>query len=150
MTPASLFRSEEDLPFVEMAQGISYQLLEVDFEKDIWVTRMRFYPGVSIPPHKHTGEVLAFTVSGAWKYREYPDTYRKGSYVHEPEGSTHTLEIPSENQGVTDIIFFNFGENINFDSGGKVDYVMDAKGILERYLIQCEVEGHPKPAVIGA
>lgn len=150
MTPASLFISEDDLPFVEMGPGISYQLLEVDFEKGVWVTRMRFQPGVSIPPHKHTGEVLAFTVSGAWKYREYPDIYQTGSYVHEPEGASHTLEIPAENQGVTDILFINFGENINFDPDGKVDYIMDAKGILEKYLIQCQVEGHREPHVIGA
>ncbi|MHA1543615.1 MAG: cupin domain-containing protein, partial [Alphaproteobacteria bacterium] len=97
--PTSVFRDEKDLPFVKMAEGITFQVLDVNFEKDIWVTRMRFQPGVSIATHKHTGEVLAFTIAGAWKYREYREIYQTGSYVHEPVGSTHTLEIPAENQG---------------------------------------------------
>lgn len=148
--PTSIFRDEKDLPFVTMAEGITFQVLDVNFEKDIWVTRMRFQPGVSIATHKHTGEVLAFTVAGAWKYREYPDIYQTGSYVHEPVGATHTLEIPAENQGVTDIIFINFGKNINFDPDGKVDYIMDAKGILDLYFKACKAEGLAEPKIIGA
>ena len=147
--PTAIFRDEKDLPFVAMAEGITFQLLDVNIEKNIWVTRMRFDPGVIIPTHKHTGEVLAFTVSGKWKYREYREIYRTGSYVHEPEGSTHTLEIPSDNQGVTDVIFINFGENINYDPDGTVDYIMDAKGILELYFKACEEQGLGQPDVIG-
>ncbi len=144
------FLGEGELPFARMAEGVTFQVLDVNFEKNIWVTRMRFDPGVSIATHKHTGEVLAFTVSGAWKYREYPDIYRTGSYVHEPEGSTHTLETPSENHGATDIIFINFGENINYDADGNVDYVMDAKGILDLYFKACKEQGLDKPEILGA
>ena len=148
--PTANFRDEKDLPFAAMAEGITFQVLDVNIAKDIWVTRMRFDPGVSIATHKHTGEVLAFTVSGAWKYREYPDIYRAGSYVHEPEGSTHTLETLKDNQGVTDIIFINFGENINYKPDGTVDYVMDARGILELYFKACKAEGLGEPKVLGA
>ncbi len=147
--PAANFRDQSELPFVPMAEGVTFQVLDVNFEKDIWVTRMRFDPGVSIATHKHTGEVLAFTVRGAWKYREYHNIYRTGSYVHEPEGSIHTLEIPSENQGVTDIIFINFGENINYGADGNVDYVMDARGILDLYFKACKEQGLGEPKVIG-
>ena len=148
--PTAIFRDENELPFVPMAEGITFQVLDVNIKKDIWVTRMRFEPGISIPTHKHTGEVLAFTLSGAWKYREYKDVYRTGSYVHEPEGATHTLEIPKENQGVADIIFINFGENINYDADGNVDHVMDARGILELYFKACEELGLGRPKIIGA
>ena len=148
--PAANFRDEKDLPFAEMAPGVWFQVLDVDIKKNLWVTRMRFDPGVSIPTHKHTGQVLAYTVSGAWKYMEYPDVYRQGSYVHEPIGATHTLETLQENKGVTDIVFVNFGENINYTADGEVDFIMDAKGIVGLYLKACEEQGLGAPEVLGA
>jgi hypothetical protein len=37
------------------------------------VVRLRAEPDVTIQRHRHTGEVFAFTIAGAWKYLEYPE-----------------------------------------------------------------------------
>jgi quercetin dioxygenase-like cupin family protein len=148
--PAALHRSESELPFVAYQEGVVFQLLQVDVEAGLWVVRVRFQPGVTIQRHKHTGEVFAFTVKGAWKYLEYPEVNRAGSYLFEPAGSVHTLHVPKSNDGVTDAWFAIRGANLNLDDKGNVESVLDAAAVLEIYLARCRAEGHPPPNVIGA
>jgi 2,4'-dihydroxyacetophenone dioxygenase len=118
-------------------------------EAGLWVVRVRFPPGTTLPRHKHTGEVFAFTLAGAWKYLEYPETNTAGSYLYEPAGSIHTLHVPDTNEGVTDVWFAIRGANLNLDEDGNVEQVVDAGAILNAYLRLCEKHGHPRPKVIG-
>ena len=82
--------------------------------------RTRFQPGYLVPTHKHTGEVFAFTISGSWKYVEYPEVNTAGSYLFEPAGSVHTLTVPETNEGLTDVWFAIRGANLNLDENGNV------------------------------
>ena len=41
--------------------------------------------------HRHTGLAFGYTVSGAWKYREYVN--RAGCFLYEPANSVHTLTV---------------------------------------------------------
>ena len=148
--PAALHRAEKDLPFVEFQEGVEFQLLQVDVEAGLWVIRARFDPGVTIQRHRHTGEVFAFTLQGSWKYLEYPQVNRAGSYLFEPAGSIHTLHVPATNEEVTDVWFAIRGANLNLDEEGKVESVLDAGAALEIYLALCEAGGHGRPDVIGA
>lgn len=147
--PAALHRSESELPFVAYQEGVTFQLLHVDVEAGIWVVRVRFQPGVTIQRHKHTGEVFAFTIQGAWKYLEYPEVNTAGSYLFEPAGSIHTLHVPKSNTVVTDAWFAIRGANLNLDDKGNVESVVDAAAVLQIYQAGCRAEGHPVPSVIG-
>jgi 2,4'-dihydroxyacetophenone dioxygenase len=147
--PAALHRSEHELPFVAYQEGVVFQLLHVDIEAGLWVIRVRFQPGCTIQRHKHTGEVFAFTIQGAWKYLEYPEVNTAGSYLFEPAGSVHTLHVPESNQEITDAWFAIRGANLNLDEHGNVESVVDAAAALQIYLDRCRAEGHPPPKVIG-
>ncbi len=148
--PTAILRHESDLPFVPLGDGSTMQLLQVDVEQGLWVVRTRFAPGMTVDTHKHTGSVLAFTLSGSWKYLEYPDDVnRAGSYLFEPAGSIHTLHVPADNDEITDVFFAINGANLNLDADGNVTTVIDAGGIRDFYLAMCEAEGHGRPAVIG-
>jgi quercetin dioxygenase-like cupin family protein len=148
--PKALHRGESELPFVALGDGTHLQLLQVDVEKGLWVIRTRFEPGVTVPTHKHTGEVFAFTLSGSWKYLEYPDVNTAGSYLYEPAGSIHTLTVPEENEGLTDVWFAIYGANLNLAADGSVETVVDAGLVRDTYFALCEAEGHPRPDVVGA
>lgn len=148
--PEALHRAEKDLPFVDFQEGVVFQLLQVDVESGLWVIRARFQPGVTIQRHKHTGEVFAFTIAGAWKYLEYPQVNTAGSYLYEPAGSIHTLHVPVTNTETTDAWFAVRGANLNLDQEGNVESVLDAGVALELYLALCEKSGHECPNVIGA
>ena len=147
--PKALHRSEDELPFVDLRDGVELQVLQIDIEIGLWVIRNRFQPGAHVQTHKHTGQVFAFTQSGSWKYEEYPEVNTAGSYLFEPAGSVHTLTVPSTNTEVTDVWFAIYGANLNLDANGNVEMVIDAGLIRDIYLAMCAEIGHPNPPVIG-
>ena len=147
--PQATHRGEDELPFVDLGDGVKLQVLQVDIDTGLWVIRNKFAPGTVVQKHKHTGQVFAFTQSGAWKYAEYPEVNRAGSYLFEPAGSIHTLTVLEDNTEETDVWFAIYGANLNLNAEGGVDMVIDATLILEVYLAMCEAEGYAKPPVIG-
>jgi 2,4'-dihydroxyacetophenone dioxygenase len=144
----AIHRGESDLPFVEFGEGMELQLLQVDLDQGLWIVRTRFAPGITIPTHKHTGCVFAVTLAGSWKYLEYPDVNTAGSYLFEPAGSIHTLTVPADQTGVTDVWFAIYGANLNLDANGNVEAVIDAELVRQVYLAACKDRGLPEPAVI--
>jgi quercetin dioxygenase-like cupin family protein len=148
--PRAILRDEKDLPFVPLGDGTDLQLLQVDTDAGLWIVRARWEPGVTIPTHKHTGPVYAFTLAGSWKYLEYPsDLNVAGGYLFEPAGSVHTLHVPETNTETTDAVFVIHGANLNLDEAGNVTAVIDAAFVLEFYVALCEQAGHGTPAVVG-
>jgi quercetin dioxygenase-like cupin family protein len=148
--PRAIHRGERDLPFVDIGEGTELQLLQLDVSAGLWVVRTRFQPGVTIQTHKHTGPVYAFTISGRWKYVEYPEVNRAGSYLFEPAGSIHTLTVPVDVEGITDVWFAIYGANLNLDEQGNVVSVVDASSIRDLYFGTCEAQGLGRPDVVGA
>jgi hypothetical protein len=148
--PRAIHRGEDELPFIAVGDGTHLQLLQVDVELGLWVVRTRFEPGVTIPTHKHTGQVYAFTLAGRWKYKEYPEVNTAGSYLFEPAGSVHTLTVPDDVEGMTDVWFAIYGANLNLDDDGNVWAVIDAGFIRDFYFEMCEAQGLPRPNVVGA
>jgi 2,4'-dihydroxyacetophenone dioxygenase len=144
--PPALHRGESDLPFVPYQEGVTFQLIQVDIEAGFFVVRVRGEPGRT----KHTGEIFAFTSAGSWKYLEYPEVNTAGSYLYEPAGSVHTLHFPETNTEVTDVSFVLHGANLNLDSEGNVESVLDASAALAVYCAGCRDAGLPLPNVIGA
>jgi quercetin dioxygenase-like cupin family protein len=148
--PTAILRHTEDLPWVDLGDGSTLQLLQVDVEQGLWVIRTKFSPGMLVQTHKHTGSVFAFTMSGSWRYLEYPDDVNvAGSYLFEPAGSIHTLQVPEDNTEETDVFFAIHGANLNLDEDGNVTTVIDAGGIRDFYVALCEADGHGRPPVIG-
>lgn len=148
--PQALHRAYADLPWVSLVEGVSFQLLQVDVEHALWVLRTRFAPGVTVQRHKHTGEVYAFTLKGAWRYLEYPEINRAGSYLFEPAGSIHTLHALADHAEDTEVWFAIRGANLNLAEDGKVESVTDAAKILQVYERECAKLGLPAPDVIRA
>lgn len=148
--PQALHRGYDELPWVSLVEGVSFQLLQVDIEHALWVLRTRFAPGVTVQRHKHTGEVFAFTLKGAWRYLEYPEINRAGSYLFEPAGSIHTLHALADNPEDTEVWFAIRGANLNLTPEGKVESVTDAAKILQVYERECAKLGLPAPDVIRA
>jgi quercetin dioxygenase-like cupin family protein len=137
---------DADLPWVDGGDGVELKLLRVSLDSGVWVIRNRFQPGVQLPIHKHTGAVEGFTLAGRWQYLEYDFVSTEGSYIHEPAGSVHTLSVPADNTGPTDILFIIEGALLNLDANGQVESVVDGATVLMGYELLCEAQGHPKPS----
>ena len=147
--PNALHRAEGELPFVTFFEGLDFQLLQASVENGLWVVRTRFQPNVTIPTHRHTGEVFALTFSGSWRYLEYPQVNTAGSYLYEPAGSIHTLTVPADNTELTDVWFAIYGANLNLDADDNIEMVIDAGFIRDVYFGLCEANGLGRPDVIG-
>jgi hypothetical protein len=89
--------------------------------------------------------VWAYTVSGAWKYREYEYVNRAGSFLFEPAGSVHTLQCVEDD---THVWFQIYGANLDLDADGNVASVTDGAGVLGAYHALCEAQGLPRPGVL--
>ena len=138
----------DDIPWVELGDGSLMRLLQVRIRKGLWIVHTRFNPGYEVQTHKHTGPVWGYTNSGAWKYKEYDYVNRAGSFLYEPAGSVHTLMVPADTQGVTDVWFQIYGANLNLDPDGNVELVTDASTVLRSYMNRCERQGLPRPNVV--
>jgi 2,4'-dihydroxyacetophenone dioxygenase len=146
--PSAIHRDDSSLPYVTVDQGIELKVLQIKVREGLWVIRNRFAPGARVQRHKHTGTVFAFTTRGGWRYRESDFVNTPGSYLHEPAGSVHTLEVPETNTEPTEVWFAITGANLNLDADGNVETGVDAGLVLQVYLMTCEANGLPRPDVI--
>lgn len=145
--PLALHRGADDLPFVEIGGGNKLKVIQVDAAEGLWIVENIFQANYVVQTHRHTGPVYAYTVSGAWKYAEYPEINRAGSFLFEPAGSVHTLTVLEDD---TRVWFQMYGVNLNLDADGNIESVFDGPGTLEAYYALAEAEGFARPNVIVA
>jgi 2,4'-dihydroxyacetophenone dioxygenase len=143
--PTAVHVGADELPYVDIGDGSKLKVIQVKEAEGLWIVENIFQAGYSVPRHKHTGPVYAYTTSGAWKYEEYDDVNRAGSFLYEPAGSVHTLRALEDD---THVWFQMYGANLNLDADGKIESVFDGPGTLAVYLALCEAAGLPEPPVL--
>jgi hypothetical protein len=79
---------------------------------------------------------------------EYDFWSTAGSYIYEPANSVHTLDVPADNTGPTDVLFVIEGALLNLDDKGEVESVSDGPSLLEAYYALLEAQGVERPAGI--
>src|SRR5829696_4571843 len=124
-----------------MLDPSSVRLVHVDLATNLWVAHQKFEPGTQLLRHRHTGHVHVFTLAGAWKYLEYDDVNRAGSYLFEPANSIHTFKVLDDTTEPTEIWFMINGSNLNLDDDGNVVSVYDAESISRWYAKKCADAG---------
>jgi 2,4'-dihydroxyacetophenone dioxygenase len=139
---------EEEIPFVTLPDGSQLKILQVRRQEGLWIIRTKFNAGYQVQTHRHTGPVWGYTVSGAWKYKEYDYVNRAGSFLYEPAGSVHTLTVLPDNTEVTDVWFHMYGANLNLDADGNIESVTDGMTAYAGYMAMCEHQGLGRPNVL--
>lgn len=147
--PGAVHIGGSELPFVDIGDGSKLKVIMVkdapNPEGALWIIENVFQAGYQVQRHKHTGPVYAYTTSGAWKYREYDYVNRAGSFLYEPAGSVHTLQVVEDD---THVWFQMYGANLNLDDDGEVESVSDGPSTLAVYRSLCEQAGLPDPHVL--
>lgn len=135
----------DDLPFADIGGGNLLKVIRVDPAESLWIIENVFQAGFTEPTHRHTGPVFGYTTSGAWKYREYDYVNTAGSFLYEPAGSVHTLQVVADD---TRVWFHMYGANLDLDADGHVISVTDGASTLAAYYALCEAQGLGRPAVM--
>ena len=143
--PEAVHFGADELPFVDIGDGSKLKVLQVKHGEGLWIIENIFQAGYQTDTHKHTGPVWGYTVSGAWKYKEYDYVNRAGSFLYEPAGSQHTLQCVEDN---TRVWFQMYGSNLNLDAEGNITSVADGAISLAFYYAMCEAQGLPRPNVL--
>ena len=143
--PAAIHIGADDLPWVDIGDGSRLKVLQVKATEGLWIVQNIFQAGYTVPTHRHTGPVWGYTISGAWRYKEYEYVNRAGSFLYEPAGSVHTLECVEDD---TNVWFQMYGANLNLDAEGNIESVFDGPGTLAAYYALCEAAGLPRPNVL--
>ncbi len=145
VAPEAVHKGADELPFVDIGGGNKMKVIMVDEGQGLWIIENIFQAGFEVMTHKHTGPVYGYTVSGAWKYKEYDYVNRAGSFLFEPAGSIHTLTCIEDD---TQVWFQMYGCNLNLDDDGNIASISDGAGSLAAYYALCEAAGLPRPAVV--
>ena len=62
----TLHIGDDDLPWMEIGGGAGLQMLHVDLNQGLWISKTRLPPGFQVATHFHTGLVFAVTLKGSW------------------------------------------------------------------------------------
>jgi quercetin dioxygenase-like cupin family protein len=143
--PTAIHVGADELPFVEIGGGNKLKVIQVKEREGLWIVENIFMKGFEVQKHRHTGPVWGYTMSGAWKYKEYDYVNRAGSFLYEPAGSVHSLQCIEDN---TQVWFHMYGVNLNLDANDNVESIQDGAGTLAFYLAMCEELGLPRPPVL--
>jgi quercetin dioxygenase-like cupin family protein len=143
--PEAVHVGADELPWADIGGGNKLRLLQLREKEGLWIVENIFQKGFDVQTHRHTGPVWGYTVSGAWKYKEYDYVNRAGSFLYEPAGSVHTLECIEDD---TQVWFHMYGVNLNLDADGNVESVSDGRGTYDAYLAMCEAQGNGRPNVV--
>ena len=143
--PLAVHVGANDLPFVDYGGGNLMKVIMIDEAEGLWIVENIFQSNFQVQKHRHTGPVFGYTVSGAWKYKEYDYVNTAGSFLYEPANSVHTLTVLEDN---TQVWFQMYGVNLNLDDDGNIDSVTDGAGTLRAYYALAEKQGFGRPNVI--
>lgn len=138
----------DDVPWVPNGQGLAFKPLHFSPSTGTWWNLIRVERSGMISRHLHVGgAVHGFVLKGAWRYREHDWTARPGTYVFEPPGDVHTLEVLGDEPMVT--LFCVEGLIQYLDDDGSLIQQDDMRSRRRAYLDYCRDHGlEPKALAV--
>ena len=127
-------------PFTDLVELKYYKIDPVHGEV---VLSMRMPAGITLPTHYHTGTVILYTVSGAWRYIEHDWLAQAGDAVYETAGSSHAPEALED----TEIFLILVGDLLFLDENGQIIAQENWKTSVARYLAYCAEHGVEPTAI---
>lgn len=147
--PSAVHVGLDEIPWVENPRvQARMRLLQVDRQAGMSVSHGLMPAGLAVGRHRHRGPVQMWTMSGSWVYREHDYVNRAGSYLYEPIDSVHTLYVPEDNDGWTEVLSIVYGDVEYLDDAGEVVAVSGWERTMQDYFEGLEAAGLPRPNII--
>lgn len=126
-------------PFLPYADDVFVKLIKVNPVSGEWVTLLKAPAHVQLPRHHHSGTVMVYTLSGAWRYLEHDWVAKAGSFVYETAASSHTPVGVGDDEVVTLNIVVGDWNLVTEDN--QVLAIENWKTAVKRYLDHCKAHG---------
>ena len=133
-----------DLPWMPLGGGVWARPLR--FAGDERTLQLKVDPGVTIPPHRHSGPVHAFNVSGS-RWLDNGAVAGPGAYVYEPGGNADSWGCHGDEPCVIQISMSGRLSYVDAE-GREIDYT-DTEKLRRQYLDWCAANGL-EPQALGA
>jgi 2,4'-dihydroxyacetophenone dioxygenase len=137
--------NESRIPWIEYERpyGVfGFKLLFIHNATGRSAMLAKFPAGITTTTHKHLVPVQAWVISGSWHYVEYDWIGTAGSYIYEPPGAEHTLEVLEA--GMT--LFMLEGPSISRGANGEIKEMVDSFTIRDDYKSALEAQGLEYPS----
>lgn len=109
---------DDERVWVPQAPNVWFRPLLLNTVSGGWCNLLRVRKSGVLSRHRHPMMVVGYVIKGKWFYREHDWVATEGSFVYEPPGEVHTLEVPVDCEEM--ITFFNIqGAMIYLDSYDK-------------------------------
>jgi 2,4'-dihydroxyacetophenone dioxygenase len=132
--------ADEAIPWVPQEPGRWFKPLHFFAASGTWINLVKMEPGRLIRRHVHAGgAVQAYVLQGSWRYLEHDWTATPGSYVFEPAGGVHTLEVLGDEPMIT--LFIVNGVIQYLDDEDRVVQQDDLGSRRQLYLDYCREHG---------
>lgn len=112
------FPAADDKHWVPLAEGVWVRPLQFNVTLGQYTHIIRVTKAGIIARHRHSGAVHGYVIKGRWHYLEHDWVAEEGSYIFEPPGETHTLEVPEDCTEMVTLFQIN-GSLIYVDPFGK-------------------------------
>lgn len=131
----------DDIPWIPQTDRVMFKPFRFDLARGSWINLLKVQPGGVVNRHRHSGgQVLAFTISGTWRYLERDWVAKPGTFVYEPPGDIHTLVVDGEEEMIT--LFMLEGTVQYLDDDDNIIYQDDVFTKLKRYEEYCKSHGY--------
>jgi hypothetical protein len=134
--------NDNDTPWIpfDASDAVAMKYFKIDPVIGQVIVLARNKPDVILPEHTHTGQVIVYTISGSWKYKEHDWIARAGSVVYETSDTRHTPVTLADDGEVLALNIVQ-GESAFYDTSGKLICVETWRTHLDRYLRYCKSHG---------
>lgn len=132
--------------WIPQVKGVHFWPLLFNVTEGYFVNILRVRRSGVLSRHRHVGPVHAYVIEGRWHYLEHEWWAERGSYVFEPPGEIHTLEVPN---GIVEMqtLFHVTGAYIYVDRDGRPEGIEDVFTKLEATRAHYESRGLPMSAI---
>ena len=128
----------DDLPWVPSpVPGKSSRPLRFLRHNRGFVELLRMEPGVAMPPHRHTGEMHAFNLSGSRRL-DTGEIVGPGDYVYEPAGNIDSWEVVGDEPLVALVVVMGEVEDLAPD--GSVRGIANTESRRREYADYCRAQ----------
>ena len=136
-TEPAIVISAENSPWIPMFEQQWFRLLRVLPNHSGYVAQLKLAPGAAIPPHRHSGAVLAINLKGQRKLHT-GEIINAGDFVYEPPGNVDTWQAIGNEDLIVHIHVM--GDVEYLDEKGQVQSTYNARLMEAAYQKFCETQ----------